>query len=105
MELIGIDELEKRIARAGKPSKRAIAKAAGWKSHTYIQRLLNGEAKTVKVISAVRIAYFLGCGVDDLFVPRSSSEARELANLQAANPRPQKTRRTPARRNVRENAA
>lgn len=56
-------------------SARQMAKAAGWKSHTYMQRLLRGEAKTLEVEPAVRIANALGVGVDDLFLARVSSDA------------------------------
>jgi transcriptional regulator with XRE-family HTH domain len=59
-------------------SARAVARAAGWKSHTYMQRLLKGQAKNVDPEPAVRIALFFGVGTDDLFVARSSSDTREV---------------------------
>ena len=49
-------------------SGRRLAMAAGYKSHTYIQRLLKGEAKTLETEPAARIAKFFGVGVDDLFL-------------------------------------
>lgn len=52
---------------------RDLARAAGYKSHTYIGRLLRGEAKTLEPEAAIRIAHFLGLPSDDLFVPRVSS--------------------------------
>lgn len=55
-------------------SARQLAKAAGWKSHSYMNRLLKGEVLTLEVEPAVRIAKYLGVGVDDLFVARVSSE-------------------------------
>lgn len=56
-------------------SARQLAKAAGWKSHTYMQRLLReGGPKTLEVEPAVRIAKYLGVGVDDLFLTKVSSE-------------------------------
>ncbi len=56
-------------------SQRDLAEAAGWKSHSYLGRLLRGQVKNLEPDPAVRIAYYLGVGVDDLFVPRSSSDA------------------------------
>lgn len=54
-------------------SQRSLAKAAGWKSHTYLGRLLNGTASTCEEEPAVKIARFLGVAVDDLFVTKVSS--------------------------------
>ena len=51
-------------------SKRRVALAAGWKSHTYLLRLLSGEARTVEPEHAVKIATFLGVDVADLFLPK-----------------------------------
>lgn len=56
-------------------SARRLALAAGWKSHTYMQRLLKGDVKTLGTDPALRIAHFLGVGVDDLFLVRVSSES------------------------------
>lgn len=56
-------------------SGRQLAAAAGYRSHTYIQRLLRGEVRTLDVDPAVRIALYLGVGVDDLFMPRTDSDA------------------------------
>lgn len=56
-------------------SARQLAKAAGWKSHTYLQRLLRGEVKTLATDPALRIAHRLGVGVDDLFLVRVSGES------------------------------
>jgi transcriptional regulator with XRE-family HTH domain len=54
-------------------SSRQLARAAGWKSHSYAGALLRGEKKTVTTDSAHRIARFLGHTVDDLFVERVST--------------------------------
>lgn len=54
-------------------SKRSVARAAGWKSHSYLLRLLNGEARTVEPEHAVKIATYLGVDVADLFTPKISS--------------------------------
>jgi transcriptional regulator with XRE-family HTH domain len=63
-------------------SGRKVAEAAGWRSHTYLQRLLKGTAKTLEPEHAVRIALFFGVGTDDLFVARSSSEARDVVKYE-----------------------
>jgi transcriptional regulator with XRE-family HTH domain len=65
-------------------SRRALAQAAGWSSHSYMNRLLNGEVSTLAPEPAVRIATYLGVPVDDLFVQKSTSlpgrgDRRELA--------------------------
>jgi len=54
-------------------SQRELATAAGWKSHSYLGRLLRGDVTTLEIEPAVRIAMYLGVGTDDLFVSRSSS--------------------------------
>lgn len=55
-------------------SARQLAKAAGWKSHSYMNRLLAGEVRTLGTDPALRIAHYLGVGVDDLFLVRVSGE-------------------------------
>lgn len=56
-------------------SARQLAKAAGWKSHSYMNRLLSGQVKTLATDPALRIAHYLGVGVDDLFLVRVSDDA------------------------------
>lgn len=48
-------------------SNRELAKAAGWKSHTYLARLLSGAASKVRPDAADRIASRLGVEMNDLF--------------------------------------
>ncbi|UUW88427.1 helix-turn-helix domain-containing protein [Pimelobacter simplex] len=55
-------------------SARALAQAVGYSSHSYVTRILRGEITTVTPERAARIARFFGVGVDDLFVPRLSSD-------------------------------
>lgn len=72
----------KRLARiivVQDVSKRSVARAAGWKSHTYLLRLLSGEATTVEPEHAVRIATFLGVDVADLFTPKVSSGGGQIS--------------------------
>lgn len=78
MELIDAKRLAKLMVIQG-VSGRELSENAGWKSHTYLQRLLKGLAKNVEPEHAVRIAYYLGVGTDDLFVARTSSDARDAA--------------------------
>jgi transcriptional regulator with XRE-family HTH domain len=65
-------------------SQRDLAEAAGWRSHSYLGRLLRGEVNTLEPEAAVRIAHFLGVGTDDLFMARSSSESRQSGKRAAA---------------------
>lgn len=54
-------------------SQRSMATRAGWRSHTYLGRLLAGKVTTLEPEPALRIAKALGVGVDDLFFVRVSS--------------------------------
>ena len=72
----------KRLARLieiHEVSKRSVARAAGWKSHTYLQRLLSGQATTCEPEHAVRIATYLGVDVGDLFTPKVTSTTGQSA--------------------------
>lgn len=60
-------------------SQRELAEAAGWKSHSYLGRLLRGEVNTLDVEPAVRIAMYLGVGTDDLFMSRASTVGAQAA--------------------------
>lgn len=53
-------------------SQRELARAAGYKSHSYLGRLLRGEVKTLDGDAALRIAHRLGLPVNDLFLTRVS---------------------------------
>ena len=52
---------------------RQLAERAGWRSHASVTRLVRGEVSRVRADRAVLIAEALGVGVDDLFVPCSST--------------------------------
>ena len=54
-------------------SVRKMSRAAGWKSHTYLQRLINGQANTLRTEPALLIAHTLGVPVDDLFLTRTDT--------------------------------
>lgn len=61
----------------GSRAGRELARAAGWKAHSYLGRLLNpnNKARTLEPDHAVRIAAYLGVGVDDLFLVKVDSLA------------------------------
>lgn len=65
-------------------SQRELALAAGWRSHSYLGRLLRGEVKTLDTKPAARIAKRLGVGVDDLFLVKVSSDSRRPDKKNAA---------------------
>lgn len=65
-------------------SQRDLAKAAGWKTHSYLGRLMRGEVTTLEPEPALRIAKFLGVGVDDLFLTRVSGAAGQSARTKRA---------------------
>jgi transcriptional regulator with XRE-family HTH domain len=50
-------------------SHRGLADAVGWRSHSYVGRLVSGRARTVTPAAAARIAEVLGVEVEDLFAP------------------------------------
>lgn len=56
-------------------SQRQLAEAAGWRSHSYLGRLLRGDVKTLGTEPAVRIAHKLMVPFDDLFAIRVDSKA------------------------------
>lgn len=72
MELIDRDKLVRRMKQEG-VSQRELARAAGWKSHSYMRRLINGEVRTLTTDPALRIAYYLHLDVDDIFATRVST--------------------------------
>lgn len=72
------DQNRKRLAKLmliQDVTQRELAEAAGWKSHSYLGRLLRGDVNTLDLEPAIRIALYLGVGTDDLFVARASSDA------------------------------
>lgn len=68
-----VKQLKKLMVIQGNVSGRELAKVAGYKSHTYMQRILRGEVSTLDPEPALRIARFFGVGVDDLFLVGGSS--------------------------------
>lgn len=56
-----------------KISGRQLSEEVGWKSHTYLQRILRGEIRTVEQRKAELIAIRLGVPRDVLFLARTST--------------------------------
>jgi len=65
-------------------SHRKLAAIAGWRSHTYVNRIISGQITTVTPERAARIARHLGVGIDDLFLPRLSTDTRRTAKRDRA---------------------
>lgn len=84
-------------------SARRLAQAAGWSSHSYMNRLLSGRAQGVSRDAATRIADHLGVPVAALFVdPVSRTAGRRSLRRRAKRvpaptdppkPRPRRSRR------------
>lgn len=60
-----------------KISGRKISESAGWRSHTYLQRLLRGEVSTLRPEPAIAIAECLGVPTDVLFVTNVSRNSKQ----------------------------
>lgn len=54
-------------------TQRSLSAVAGWKSHSYLGRLLRGEVKTLDTDAALRIAHHLQMPVDVLFAVKVDS--------------------------------
>lgn len=64
-----------RLMAIQRLSQRQMADAAGWRSHSYLGRLLRGEASGVDPEAAKRIALQLGVPVGALFLADASPDA------------------------------
>lgn len=78
MEIIDRKKLARLMVVQG-VSQRELSRAAGWKSHSYLGRILRGEAKTLETDPALRIAHHLKVGVEDLFLTRVAEETGHVA--------------------------
>lgn len=78
MELIDRKRLARLMLIQG-VSQRELARAAGWRSHSYLGRLMRGDVKTLETEPALRIAHALQVGVDDLFMVKLSSVSPQNA--------------------------
>lgn len=77
-------DLMRRLIDTKDMSARQLSKAMGWKSHSYLNRILSGETRTVTPDAAVKIAYLLQVPVDLLFTARVSSDSRQTAQRKAS---------------------
>lgn len=66
-------QLLARLMAVQKVSGRKLAEVAGYKSHTYLQRLLRGEDNGIEIEPANRIAAYLHVTPDVLFVTKVST--------------------------------
>lgn len=66
-------------------SQRELATMCGWKSHTLLGRIISGKVNTVEDKRAIRMAFILGVGVDDLFEAKASRVTQPLVAKRAAN--------------------
>ena len=74
-------------------SQRRLARAAGYRSHAYMGRILRGEVDTLEPEAAVRIARFLQVGVDFLFAPLMSTDTEHYVRRHSmADERSDRTR-------------
>lgn len=84
MELIDHKRLAKLMA-IQEVSPAELARAAGWSSKTSVTRLLSGRYKVVRdTDKCARIAKRLGVGIDDLFLTKISSVARDFDEPKSA---------------------
>jgi transcriptional regulator with XRE-family HTH domain len=58
-------------------SQRKLARIAGYKSHAYMGRLCRGTASNLEPEAALRIAHYFRVPVEDLFLTRTSNDARQ----------------------------
>lgn len=83
-----IELINEQIEQGKLRSKRELAEFAGWKSHTYLQRLLKpvsqGGVDTLKTDPAIRIAYRLGTPVHRLFSTKSSANRAQDVQRKAS---------------------
>lgn len=66
-------------------SHRNLARAVGWKSHSYVGRILRGQVRSVTPEAAARIAAHFGVPMDDIFVPRVSGDAGRAVRSKATD--------------------
>jgi transcriptional regulator with XRE-family HTH domain len=64
----------KKLMILQKVSQRQLAKAAGYRAHSYVSRLVRGEERTISTDAALRIAHRLDVAVGDLFLPGPSTK-------------------------------
>lgn len=73
-----------RLLVARDASRRQLAQAAGYASHAYVNRILNGDVQVVQYDRARRIARFLKADLDELFMLRTSTDTGRSTNRRTA---------------------
>lgn len=79
-------EMLKSLQIVRKVSNRDMAKIAGYNAHSYMNRIMKGDAKTMDPEPALRLAKFFGVGVEYLF----STEVSTKPAQNKQNKRPKK---------------
>lgn len=77
-------ELRRLMARRD-VSNRELARAAGYQSHAYMNRLVSGDINTITPQRAKAIARFLKVDLDTLFVSSPSTPGRRSVKGQRAS--------------------
>ena len=62
-------DLLRRLLRASDITARQVSRELGWASHSYLNRILTGQVRRVRLETAVRIAELLQVPVGLIFVP------------------------------------
>lgn len=84
MELRDLKKL-KTLMVIHEMSGRDVAEAAGYRSHTYMARVLRGEYNTMGTDMALRLAAHFKVPVDDLFLVRTSSHTGDTGQFKEAS--------------------
>jgi transcriptional regulator with XRE-family HTH domain len=77
-------DLLRRLLESKGLTARQVTRDMGWKSHSYLNRILTGQVRTVTPDAAVKLAYLLQVPVDLIFVPRVSGDTRHIARQKSA---------------------
>lgn len=77
-------ELMKRVMASKRISNRSLARQMGWKSHTYVNRIVSGAERTVTPDTAIKIAHLLGVPVDLFFETRVFNETPQNVERRTA---------------------
>lgn len=97
VKLVFILETLQRATSRREISGRKVARAAGWHSHTHMQRLLRGEERTLSPEPALRIVKYLNefavehqvpiqpIAIEDLFLVRESEISGHSGRVRQAS--------------------
>lgn len=77
-------ELIKRVMASKRISNRSLARQMGWKSHSYVNRIVSGQERTVTPDTAIKMAHLLGVPVDLFFETRVFSESPQNVDRRTA---------------------